>query len=211
MPTEAQIAANRANSQHSTGATTEAGREASKMNNFRHGLSGHAFILLDFESPELFDELKSALIEEHNPQTLTEQILVEKMAQHHWLSQRAQFLQTFEMKDNLFSEEAFKAVSTYIRYQAHHERQFQRALKDLLTLRAEKRKAEIGFESQKRAAAQEIRRELAETRNQELHKTRVATVETKLERELVKTAAVKAAHVAPLQPEMEAKIQPIAA
>jgi hypothetical protein len=183
MATPAQIAANKQNAQHSTGAQTDAGKEASKMNNFRHGLTGHAFILLDFESAEEFDELKAALTEEHNPQTPTEQILVEKMAQHHWLSQRAQFLQTFEMKDNLFSEDAFKAVNTYIRYQAHHERLFQRALKDLLTLRGEKRKEQIGFESQKRAEAAEQRKQAGETRKQEHHKVTMAIAETRLERE----------------------------
>src|SRR5581483_9251142 len=36
MSTPEQIAANRANSQHSTGAKTEAGKTASSQNNFRH-------------------------------------------------------------------------------------------------------------------------------------------------------------------------------
>jgi hypothetical protein len=211
MATEAQIAANRANSQHSTGPVTEAGREASKMNNFRHGLTGHAFILLDFESAEFFDELKSALIEEHNPQTPTEQILVEKMAQHHWLSQRAQYLLTLEISLDCFDPDVYKNAAAYTRYQALHDRLFQRALHDLLKLRAEKRKAEIGFESQKRAQAQETRRESEATRKQDLHKIKLATAETKLEGELIKTEAIKAAHVAPPQPEIEPKTRPIAA
>jgi hypothetical protein len=44
-----------------------------------------------------------------------------------------------------------KNMNNYLRYQTQQERLFQRALHDLLKLRAEKRKEQIGFESQKRA------------------------------------------------------------
>src|SRR5581483_9167992 len=183
-------AANRENSQHSTGPTSTAGKEASSKNAFRHGLTGHIFALLEWESAEDFDDLQQALLEEHQPTTLTEKILVEKMAQHYWLSQRAQSLHTVEMKDTPFDDDTLQRASVYVRYQAHFERLFQRALKDLLTLRAEKRKEQIGFVSQQareakeaRLQAAETRRESDENRKQEQHSLKIAIAKKRLERE----------------------------
>ena len=92
MSTDAQIRANQQNAQHSTGPSTDAGKAASCQNNFRHGLTG-AFRVLPSENQEEFDRLAAGLQAEHQPTTLTELMLVEKMAQHYWLSQRAQRLQ----------------------------------------------------------------------------------------------------------------------
>ena len=204
MATQAQIDANRENAKLSTGAKTPEGKEASSRNNFRHGLTGHAFFLLETENAENFDLLKQALAHEHQPQTLTEHILVEKMAQYHWLVQRAQHLLTLNVSLDHLDLQTHKDAAVFLRYQAHFDRLFQRALHDLLKLRAERRKTEIGFESQKRAVAQE-------TSRGELHKVRVATAETKLERELIKTAAVKSANPTPKEPEIERKTVPMAA
>ena len=59
MSTQAQIQANQANAQLSTGPTTEAGRAASSKNHVIHGLSyrGGMFILLPWESAVEFDQL----------------------------------------------------------------------------------------------------------------------------------------------------------
>ena len=146
MPTEAQIAANRANAQLSTGPKTEAGKEAIAFNNLRHGLAG-AFHLLPWESKEEFESLQLALRADHRPQGVTEQILVERMAQHEWLRQRALYLQNLCFNaDGLIDET--KQFSLYLRYQTTHERAFHKCLNDLLKLRAEKRKEQIGFDSQ---------------------------------------------------------------
>ena len=84
MISDAQLAANRANSHLSTGPKTAEGKEAIALNNFRHGLAG-AFHFLAWEKTAEFDSLLADLRSEHNPQTATEQILVERMAQHEWL------------------------------------------------------------------------------------------------------------------------------
>jgi hypothetical protein len=190
MSTQAQLAANRENAQHSTGPTSAAGKEASSKNAVRHGLAGHAFVLLEWEHTEDFDGLHQALRDEHQPATVTEQLLVEKMAQHYWLSQRAQTLQTVTMMDRPFESDVQQRLAPYIRYQAHYDRLFQRALHDLLKLRAEKRKAEIGFVSQKAreakeasSQAHEIRREADEIRKQEHHSVKMAIAKKRLERE----------------------------
>ena len=54
MSTNAQIAANQNNAQHSTGPRTESGKAASAQNNLKFGFCGK-FIVLSLESQEEFD------------------------------------------------------------------------------------------------------------------------------------------------------------
>jgi hypothetical protein len=88
MSTEAQLAANKANAQHSTGPKTPEGKAASCQNNFRHGFTGQ-FTVLPSEDPSEYQSLLADLQSEHQPATFTEHVLVERMAQHHWLRDRA--------------------------------------------------------------------------------------------------------------------------
>jgi hypothetical protein len=148
----AQLAANRANAQHSTGPTTEAGRAASSQNHTIHGLARHngAFKLLASEDPAGFEALKAALAAEHLPTTETESILVTTMAESHWLSNRAQNLQATCFDETTGQIADPKLFSLYLRYQTAHTRAFHKSLNDLLKLRAESRKTENGFEAQAR-------------------------------------------------------------
>jgi hypothetical protein len=158
MSSPQQIAANRANSQLSTGPKTAEGKQTVSQNNFRHGLAG-AFHFLRWEKPTDFDQLLLGLTTEHKPQTPTEKILVERMAQHEWLRQRAQTLQHVCFSEGGSVEARHeKEFALYLRYQTTHERSFHKCLSDLLKLRAEKRKIEIGFESQKAKEADQARK-----------------------------------------------------
>ena len=164
MSTEAQIRANQQNAQQSTGPKTETGKAASCLNNFRHGLAG-AFSVLPSEDQDEFDALVCGLRAEHQPSTLTETLLVQKMAQHYWLSQRALYLQDQCCTDEELSlDEQQRQLALFIRYQTTNDRAFHRCLADLLKLRAEKRRAEIGFESQRRQEADQSRKASVENR-----------------------------------------------
>ena len=137
--TPAQQSANQQNAQHSTGPRTTEGKAKSSSNSSTHGLSGTRFRLLHFESQEEYDELEAGLMAEHGATTLTETLLVRKMAQSWWLRERAQFF-----IDALLPDETGKAflddVPLYMRYQAQHDRAFHKALNDLLKIRAERRR-----------------------------------------------------------------------
>jgi hypothetical protein len=158
FPSLAQLTANRANAQLSTGPKTEQGLAISSQNHTVHGLTRHngSFKLLASENQSEFDSFKQSLLDEHQPITATEGILVTSMAESHWLSNRAASLQQtcFDPESGAITNE--KTFSLYLRYQTTHTRAFHKSLNDLLKLRAEKRKTEIGFEAQKRqeAAAQ---------------------------------------------------------
>ena len=152
MATQAQLAANQANAEKSTGPRSEAGKAMSSQNRRTHGLTYHGgtFSVLPCESQADFVHLVADLAGEHQPQTPTESLLVERMAQHQWLRDRALRLQEscFDPDSGQIADQ--KTFSLYLRYATTHERAFHKCLADLLKLRAEKRKEEIGFESEKR-------------------------------------------------------------
>jgi hypothetical protein len=166
MSTEAQVAANQKNSRLSTGPQSAEGKARICLNAFRHGLAG-AFMILSDEVREDFNELYEGLRAEHQPESPTEILLVESMAQHYWLKQRALRLQS------LCFDGDEKTLALYLRYQTTHERAFYKALSTLLKLRADERKAEIGFVSQQnrereRAELNQARIRLANAKVQHL-------------------------------------------
>jgi hypothetical protein len=179
MSTQAQINANQANSQKSTGPSSNIGKETSSRNRIIHGLSDpeNVLFLLGFEDDAKFEALKIALTEEHQPQTETEHILVRRMWEAEWLRIRAIFFQTMclDPETGFLREE--KRFALFLRYQTTHERAFYKALNELQKLRNEKRNREIGFESQKRSAeTHEIKKECHNLKKQEfeLKKQRAA-------------------------------------
>ena len=180
MSTAAQIEANRENAKLSTGPCTEEGRAASSQNRFRHGFCGY-FQVLASENEDAYVRLLDSLREEHLPGTPTEHILVERMAQHHWLSQRAQYLQKFLLADGPVDPANHKEFAIYLRYQTSNDRAFSKCLNDLLKLRAEKRKAEIGFERQNQKEAEEKRKQEAHEAKLRLQTARAADAELDFE------------------------------
>jgi low affinity Fe/Cu permease len=147
-----RLAANRANAQFSTGPSA-AGIAVSCLNHTIHGLARHnngAFKLLTSEDPIGFEALKQSLADEHQAITTTESILVNAMAESHWLAQRAQRLQDTCIDPDTGAITDEKKASLYLRYFTTHTRAFHKSLNDLLKLRSEKRKETLGFEAQKR-------------------------------------------------------------
>jgi len=74
-----------------------------------------------------------------------------------------------------------KRLPLFIRYETTHERAFYRALKELQTLRKEKRNTEIGFESQKLKQAAETRASEAQTLRREQFEWKKMVAEAKKE------------------------------
>ncbi len=83
---------NRANSQHSTGPSSSAGKARSAQNSFKHGLYSKQLILPG-EDPAEFDELRASLRHEHQPANTTEEILVDELAQSFWRMRRFRALE----------------------------------------------------------------------------------------------------------------------
>ena len=72
------------------------------------------------------------------------------MVESTWLAQRALHLQDTCLDPETGCITDPKMSSLYLRYHNAHIRNFHKSLNDLLKLRAERRKAEFGFEAQRR-------------------------------------------------------------
>jgi hypothetical protein len=81
MPTNAQLAANRANAQLSTGPTSESGRAASSLNALKSGLTGRT-ILLPTDDLSLYEAEVAALTTRYAPVVPEECSLVQSIADH---------------------------------------------------------------------------------------------------------------------------------
>ena len=79
----ARLEANRANAQKSTGPTSPEGKAKSALNSLVHGLRA-ATVVLPGEDADVFEALRQDLIDEHKPQTVTEQRLLDTMAASQW-------------------------------------------------------------------------------------------------------------------------------
>jgi hypothetical protein len=154
VATEKQKTANRQNAKLSSGPVSEAGKEAVSQNATTHGLTGH-FILLTEQEYASFVNLLERMLEELRPTTFHETELIERMAESLWRSQKAVTLQdmtvnelAFETDPVLIAEQSRK-LDLFLRYQAGHDRAYQRYAAELRKLQSERKKEEIGFVSQK--------------------------------------------------------------
>jgi hypothetical protein len=138
-----QLAANRANSLHSTGPKTVEGKLASSRNSLKHGLAAGQLVIPG-EDPAAFETLLNELIEDRQPANIAEELLVKEMAQAYWLSQRAIRLQNECFTENGVDE---KRLSLFLRYQTTYDRAFHKALDQLIRLQKERHKLR-GFVSQ---------------------------------------------------------------
>jgi hypothetical protein len=147
MATPAQILANQANAQLSTGPRTEEGRARSAANSTKHGLSS-AFRVLPHEDQDEFNDLLDKAREDHEPATEHQAFLVEQMVKTHWLLVRAQRLEAraFEYlaglliadpddPDSMIITKMFESnpntLMTLQRYAAQAEKSYYKAFREL--------------------------------------------------------------------------------
>ena len=137
---------NRANAQHSTGPRTIPGKLASSRNSFKHGLAS-AQLIIPGEDPASFDRLLAALLDEHQPANVTEEILVQEIAQSYWLSQRA-----IRFQNQCFAPEGVdqKQLALFMRYQTTHERAFHKSLSALMRLKKDRARGFVSQSGQER-------------------------------------------------------------
>jgi hypothetical protein len=164
---EAQYTANRANAQHSCGPKTPETKAISSRNHTIHGLTAtvgdQPFQVLPGEDQSEYDRIHAGFSKEWKPDTTTETDLVERLAIHFWLRNRARRLQDERLAQGMEEMAHFKQFEVYGRYYAMHLRAFNKAFADLMRLklfqiRQEKEAAllerrnkdtQIRFESQK--------------------------------------------------------------
>jgi hypothetical protein len=155
MATERQLAANRTNAKRSTGPVTEAGKQASSQNALHHGILSHSCIILKGERADRFDALHASLIQEFRPSTPNEHMLIQTMAVARWRQVRNWTIQTATIELETANQDpeagsppviaalAFRsladnsqALHLLQRYDTALDRQYSRALSNLLKVRA---------------------------------------------------------------------------
>jgi hypothetical protein len=102
MLTEQQLAANRANAQHSTGPKTEEGKQRSSLNARRHNLTGQVTAMTP-EDRIAHDALSAGLIKSMAPEGELEIQLAQRIATDSWRLNRASAIE-----DNIFALGLFR-------------------------------------------------------------------------------------------------------
>jgi len=156
MRTSKQIQASRTNGARSKGPVTPQGKLNSSRNSIRHGLLADT-VVCQGEDAGRFLELVAELVEEHQPNTRTEHLLVETVASATWRRDRIVGLQKVGFNyENLTGDENIESPATRVylamrssgdcirvtellmRYETALDRQITRALRRLEQMREKK-------------------------------------------------------------------------
>src|SRR5215813_2773023 len=93
MTSYRQIEANRRNALKSTGPKTEAGKQASRRNAVRHGLTAET-VISALEDAEDYEALEAAITADYDAQSTVERELVLRLASILWRLRRATTMET---------------------------------------------------------------------------------------------------------------------
>jgi len=143
-----RAAINRANSQHSTGPRTEAGKQRSALNALTHGLTCRTAVLPS-EDPAAYEQHRRQFLEEYRPATPTETQLVHELADTSWRLNRIPLLEA-DLLSRAQSPApspqspapAVAALATLGLHGQRLSRQFHKTLEHLREIQLERRQRE---------------------------------------------------------------------
>ncbi len=141
MSSAAQLAANRSNSQLSTGPRTPEGKQASSQNARRHGFTAMRLSVAPEDQAD-FNSLKAELLHDVRPEGAIENGLFERLLLAHWNLRRiSRYEAELLDKSNPFDSDNPAAASAFdrlTRYRRDLERSSARALKELRLLQTQR-------------------------------------------------------------------------
>ncbi|MFN3322908.1 MAG: hypothetical protein ACK5AZ_05390 [Bryobacteraceae bacterium] len=164
MPTQTN------NTPNKRGPRTPEGRQRSSRNAIRHGLTA-AQVVLDYESPEQYEALKQAVFAELQPETEIERQLTADLVNHRWRLDRIVRIETSTFDNKMEDMEGWfrrycagisndariahvfeslakgPALALLDRYETRLRRAYERTLRTLLQLQAERRAQQAAAES----------------------------------------------------------------
>ena len=115
MTTFRQIEANRRNARHSTGPVTQEGKQRSRCNAVRHGLTAET-VISALEDAADYKAFESAVIADYDAQSAVERELVLRLASLLWRIRRASTMET-----GLFEIQAKHLLEFQRTRQAHQD------------------------------------------------------------------------------------------
>jgi len=135
-------AINRANSKHSTGPRTAAGKSRSSQNARTHGLTAQSVVLAP-EEEAAYQQLCHKFFDEYQPATVTEATLVQLLADTSWRLNRIPHLEAAVFADTTQpSQDAIHQVAKLGLYSSRLSRQFLNTLKQLREIQDDRRQRE---------------------------------------------------------------------
>ena len=136
-----RAATNRANSMHSTGPRTEAGKQRSSQNALRHGLTAQTAVLPN-EDPEAYQRHVQQFLDEYQPANSTETQLVHEIANTAWRLNRIPFLEADLLSQDPNPQTLIPQLATLGLHGSRLSRQFQKAVEQLRDIQEERRRQE---------------------------------------------------------------------
>ncbi|MEO8373413.1 MAG: hypothetical protein ABI806_29780 [Candidatus Solibacter sp.] len=149
MATPAQLAANQANAQRSTGPRSVEGKSASRFNALKHGIDA-ASTVIPGEDPAAYQALADAYDAQYQPANPTTRFLLDSMIRADWHKQRLQTLESglihkllaetpgASLIDVMLNDSpAGKLLARIQRQIAAHERAWFRAHREIVRLAAQ--------------------------------------------------------------------------
>jgi hypothetical protein len=126
---------NRENAQHSTGPTTEEGKQKSSLNALRHGPTGQ-LLVMPREYMEAYKLHLQSFTDEYHPVGATEANLVHALADTSWRLNRVAALETpkFVLLSNAAIESQSKALAALSMHSQRLSRQYERTVTQLRDL-----------------------------------------------------------------------------
>jgi hypothetical protein len=94
MASQRQIEANRRNARKG-GPKTEVGKQRSRLNSLKHGLTSSSLVVLPEEHRHEYDEVLQGFRLSFQPEGAAEEALVLRLAQAHWRSLRSRRVETY--------------------------------------------------------------------------------------------------------------------
>jgi hypothetical protein len=141
MSTEAQIRANRANSQHSTGPATAAGKAKSSANSTKHGLTSRSTERFAPKDQEEYNDFRATLQAELQPIGIEELAQFERHAFCLFMLERAQAFEAISQEHWMQNPNCpilVRNLVTIQRYRRNYERDADTAYKNLSNLQAQR-------------------------------------------------------------------------
>src|SRR5450432_3418414 len=136
-----RAAINRANSQHSTGPRTAAGKQRSSLNAIRHGLTARTAVLAS-EDLAAYQRHCRQFIDEYQPANATETQLVQDLVDTSWRLNRIPSLEAALFAEIPSPQALVPAVAGLGLHSARLSRQFQKAIEQLREIQLERRQHE---------------------------------------------------------------------
>ena len=138
---QCRAATNRANSLHSTGPRTEAGKQRSSQNALSHGLTARTAVL-PTEDPDTYQRHIQQFLDEYQPATATETQLVDEIANTAWRLNRIPFLEADLLSQDPNPQTLIPQLATLGLHGSRLSRHFQKAVERLRDIQEERRRLE---------------------------------------------------------------------